>query len=329
MSTPPNDEQDTRLLDAQLLSDLWIFRAAARFGSITGAANHLRVTQGAVSQRILRLEARLGAPLFTRSKGRIRLTDAGVSLHEGMTQVASVLNDRLSRISRVQRRAIVVSCVPSLATEWLVPHLDEFYRLHPGIEVFVRSELAPSTAERMEDNGIDLVINYEPTLAPGLQELAAFQEYVFPVCSPAYRALLDSSEGEPAPVVLLHDDVPWWDGTADSEWSGWRQGAGVDWPAHVGGSRHFNLAHLAYHAAMCDQGVAVGRSVIVNRLLSKGELVPALDLPPAPGSTYRVVTSRPGDARSPARMFARWWRDALAETQAQTRALLAVGPTEG
>lgn len=323
MSMPPDDEQDAYRLDAQLLSDLWIFRAAARLGSITAAARRLGVTQGAVSQRVLRLEARLGAPLFVRHKSRIALTEAGSTLLGAMTQVALVLNDSLSRINRLQRKAIVVSCVPSLATEWLVPHLEDFYRQHPGIEVFVRSELAPSTAERMEDDGIDLAIDYLPAPPADLHELASLQEMIFPVCSQAYRAMLLGPEAETMPIVLLHDDVPWIGGSADSEWGAWRNATASEWPGRPAGARHFNLAHLAYHAAMGDQGVAVGRSVIVNRLLMKGELVAAFDHPPVTGPTYRVVTSRPGDARSPVRQFASWWSKAMAETQAQTLSLLS------
>ena len=322
MPSLPDGEQDAHRLDGQLLSDLWIFRAAARFGSITAAAPRLGVTQSAVSQRILRLEARLGTPLFVRQRSRITLTDAGKSLFGAITQVASLLNDGLSRINRQQHKAIVVSCVPSVATEWLVPHLDDFYHAHPGIEVFVRSEMAPSTAERMEDDGIDLVLDYEPLPSAGLHVLGSIQELVFPVCSPHYRDMLDGSEDAAFPLMLLHDDAPWWGSPSGYEWDTWRQRAASDWPARPAGSRHFNLAQLAYHAAMCDQGVAIGRSVTVNRLLTRGELVSALDLKPVPGSTYRMLTNRPGTARSPVQLFAKWWQEAMAETQAQTLSIL-------
>jgi LysR family glycine cleavage system transcriptional activator len=322
MTFTPEEAPDARRLDAQLLSDLWVFRAAARLGSLTGAAQRLGVTQGAVSQRVLRLEARLGAPLFLRQKGRIALTDAGKSLLEAMTQVALVLNDSLSRIERLQRKAIVVSCVPSLATEWLVPNLEGFYQLHPGIEVFVRAEMVPSTPERLEDEGIDVIIDYQPEPPVGLHALAEFQEFVFPVCSPRYRASVLGPDSTEAPV-LLQDDQSCWDAPADYEWASWRRAAGSNWPGQPSSTRHFNLAHLANHAAMCDQGVAMGRAVLVNRLLSKGELVQATDDPPVKGAFYRVLTNRPGDARSPVRQFAKWWSEAMINTQTMTFALLA------
>jgi len=322
MARASEEEPDAHRLDAQLLSDLWIFRSAARLGSVTRAAEQLGVTQGAVSQRVLRLEARLGVPLFVRAKSRMTLTEAGGSLLDAMTQVALVLNDNLSRINRLQRNALVVGCIPSLAMEWLVAHLEDFYRSHPGIEVFVRSEMAASTIDRLDENGIDVVIDYEPDTVTDLHKLAIVRELVFPVCSHGYRESRLSGEAAGQPVALLHDDAPWWGAPPNYEWNTWRQATGLDWPAKAAGARHFNLSHLAYHAAMTGQGVAIGRSIMVNRLMSKGDLVAAVDAAPAPGSYYRVLTHRPGDARSPARQFARWCGEAMAQTQEQTLALL-------
>jgi len=330
MTNLPDDEKDARRLDAQLLSDLWIFRAAARFGSITTAASRLGVTQSAVSQRVLRLEARLGVALFMRQKSRITLTEAGKSLFDAMTKVTSVLNDGLSRVYRMQHRAIVVSCVPSLATEWLVPHLGEFYSQNPDIEVFVRSEFTASTPERMEDEAIDLIIDYKPAASAGLHVLATIRELLFPVCSRRYRQVLDWPDSPSSPIVLLRDVAPWWGGSGDDEWTMWREAAEVsaDWPGRPTTDRHFNLALLAYHAAMCDQGIAVGRSVIVNRLLSKGELITAAESPPVPGLSYWIMTNRPGNAGSPVQRFAKWWEEAMTETQSHTLSLLAAETQE-
>lgn len=321
MEELPGLDRDVYRLDAQLLADLWIFRAAARFGSITEAARSLNVTQGAVSQRVLRLEGRLGTQLFTRAKGRLAITEPGAGLLDAMTQVASVLNDALSRIERQQRSAIVVSCLPSLATEWLVPNLEGFYLEHPGIEIFVRSELLPATAERLQDDEVDLAIDYSPAPPQGLHELAAIPEYIFPVCAKSYLERIAELDRDRA-LMLLHDDVPWIGGAAGDEWRAWQKEVGAHGFEEPLAHRHFNLAHLAYHAAVCGQGVAVGRATVVHRLMQKGELVEALDYPPVAGPTYRVLSHRPGDARSSVRTFAKWWARAMAETQAQTLALL-------
>jgi LysR family glycine cleavage system transcriptional activator len=321
MANPTEPNTDAHRLDAQLLSDLWIFRAAGRFGSITAAARQLGVTQGAVSQRVIRLEARLNTALFVRNKSRITLTSSGALLMEAMTSVANVLNDSISRVHQHRRGAIVLSCVPSLANEWLVPQLEGFYREHPGIEVFLRSEFIPLTPERLDDEGIDLAIDYTPSLGEGLHELASVRELLFPVCSRAYFQSLVDEPGRP--VLLLHDAVPYMGATSNQEWDDWRQSTNWIWPETPSAEdRHFNLSILAYHAATCDQGVAMGRAAIVHRLISRGELRAASPCEPVPGPSYRVVTHRPGDSRSPARLFAAWWLRMMRETQEQTLSLI-------
>lgn len=310
----PKDE--SYRLDAQLISDLWIFRWAARFSSFTGAADRLNVTQGAVSQRITRLEGRLGTLLFHRTRRGLTRTDAGAGVYQAMNEVAATLNRTLSRFDRVQRRSLVISCMPSLATEWLVPHVDGFYAEHPDVELFIRAELLSATAERMEDEGIDVVICYQTEPATDLQELAVLDEMIVPVCSRDYLREMQRANGPP-PITRLHDDVPWLGGPREFEWDAWTT-QNASWACQVVSERHYNLAHLAYHAALCGQGVAMGRVVLVNRLLNRGELIPATSLMPVRGASYRILTHRPGAAASPVRRFAAWLRTEMEKSQQQT-----------
>src|SRR3954469_9808025 len=56
------------------------FEAAARTENFTAAAAGLGMTQAAVSYQVKGLEERLGAPLFAREKGRVKLTPLGSRL---------------------------------------------------------------------------------------------------------------------------------------------------------------------------------------------------------------------------------------------------------
>jgi DNA-binding transcriptional LysR family regulator len=64
------------------LPHLETFVRAAERGAFTAAATDLGVSQAAVSQRIAALEKELRVSLFDRRAGRIRLTEAGLLLHE-------------------------------------------------------------------------------------------------------------------------------------------------------------------------------------------------------------------------------------------------------
>lgn len=308
-------------LDAQLLSDLWIFRAAAQQCSITAAARQLNVTQGAVSQRILRLESRLGVELFKRHKGRINLTEAGATVLEAVSAASARLDGALASIDR-DRRSLVVSCSPSLATEWLMPRLQDFYDQCPGIDLLVRAEISPPSAEWMIEERLDVMIDYLHAGGDDLVELASVQEYTFPVCSTAYRDLL-LARPDAAGVVLLHDDAAWQEGEgAGAEWAEWLAAADPPHGLKVTGEQRFNLAYMAYQAAMYGQGLALGRAVSVNRLLRQGDLVAAPGARLQPSAHYRVFAVSPVQPEAPVARFAAWLEEALLRTRGETMALL-------
>ncbi len=61
---------------------LKVFMAVAENGSFTIAAKALGITQPAVSQNIAELERNMGAELFTRGRGAVTLTAAGIAFKE-------------------------------------------------------------------------------------------------------------------------------------------------------------------------------------------------------------------------------------------------------
>jgi len=319
-----HSERESSHIDPQLLSDLWIFRAAARYGSISAAAQHLDVTAGAVSQRVLRLEARLGTELFRRQKSRITLTHEGTMLLDAMNDVSLTLNSALTRIDKSASPTLVVSCATSLATEWLMPRLQDFYRECSNIELAIRAERGTSSAAWMQRQQVDVLVHYSHDRADDLCELASLQEFTLPVCSRAYRSRLNGLSPKERDIVLMHDDDAWGEGEPmGAEWQEWlaitRSATG---DLAIKAERHFNLAYLAYQAAMYGQGVAMGRMVSVSGLLAAGKLVPAFDMPPAPGAQYRIVSRTNAEVGSPAQRFSAWVAEAMARTQQEIFLLL-------
>ena len=60
--------------------DLELLEALDQHQTLTAAADHLYVSQPALSQRLLRLEQRLGAPLFERRGRRLVANPAGARM---------------------------------------------------------------------------------------------------------------------------------------------------------------------------------------------------------------------------------------------------------
>lgn len=76
------------------------FEAAARLGSIRAAADHLHVSDSALSRRIQTLEEDLGQTLFVRHMQGLTLTDAGRYFAE---QLREILKD-LEHVTTVIRK---------------------------------------------------------------------------------------------------------------------------------------------------------------------------------------------------------------------------------
>jgi DNA-binding transcriptional LysR family regulator len=114
------------------------FHAAAMTGSLTAAADKLKISQSAVSRQITALEEFLNMPLFHRHARGLTLTEQGQILYKTADDVAV-------RIARVQSRVIDsrqkpqgvlrVSSPISLGSNWLPSVLPEFLKAYPDIDV--------------------------------------------------------------------------------------------------------------------------------------------------------------------------------------------------
>lgn len=292
-------------LDARLVADLWFFRVAAESDSLGVAGELLSVTQSAVTQRLQRLEAHLGVKLFHRTARGLQMTAHGRSLllatRTGFDGIAAALREIRAPSAAA---AIRVSCVPSLALEWLMPRLPRFMAKHPGIEVEAFAEMHHLDRGRMALEGIDVGIRYG--LEPPSGSVVAFDhpETLLPVSSATCRAS-GKAGGGVAPVVLLHDASPWLPlASRTDEWALWIEARGPPWGRPTQ-NLFYNLAQMAYRSAAAGTGVALGRALIVEPMLGDGRLVPALDAEPLGGVRYFVLAQAPA-LDHPARCFVEW-----------------------
>ena len=68
------------------------FVTVAEEGSISDAAKALHVTQPTLSRQLAQLETEMGAPLFTRGRSGIELTDRGAVLHRYALDILALAN---------------------------------------------------------------------------------------------------------------------------------------------------------------------------------------------------------------------------------------------
>ena len=143
------------------LNGLRVFEAAARHLNFTTAALELNVSQAAVSQQIRNLEDQLGSKLFERGARELSLTITGRDLSVATSSALHTINSALDIITGENNsRVLTLSTLPSFASRWLVPRLDEFQNAHPDIELHVHTS---GSKVDLLGNNIDAAIRLAAT----------------------------------------------------------------------------------------------------------------------------------------------------------------------
>ncbi len=101
-------------------------------------------------------------------------------------------------------------------------------------------------------------------------------------------------------------------------WAPWFKAAGLAWPEPSHGHKLVDLG-LTPEAAVCGQGVVLGRPSLARQWLQAGSLVPLFDTTAQPSHQYRLRVNSAGAAS----VFASWLRATCAAQDLQSQALLS------
>lgn len=293
-------KDSARLPPLELLVE---FEAAARHLSFTKAAAERFATQSAMSRRIKALEDDLGVALFRRRHRALVLTDEGQRLFETCTGLLAELRTTIARIRQPrQRDVLALTTTPGLASLWLIPRLPEFTRGHPGIDVRIDASFH---RRDLRGEGIDLAIRYAP--AGSIEGTHLFGEMVQPVCSPAF--LRESTHPLRSPDDLRHCSLlqmmlpP--DTGMPTDWDPWLKAVGLQdlQPATI---LSFNNYDEVIVAAVAGQGVALGRTPLIDRLLEEKKLVAPFEGLLASPRAYFLVTDSAARTKPAVRALENW-----------------------
>ena len=166
--------------------------------NFTRAADALRVSQPALSQRIRQIEEGIGAQLFDRSGRVVSLTDFGTvylqyarRAFRDMEEAQRALHD-VKDLSRGQLR---IAFTPTF-TEYLIPPvIDHFHVLYPGI-VIEMMEMSLATVENaLEDDQVDLAFGFADVRSDEIE------------AEPLYPERLTLVVGSSHPLAARHEAI--------------------------------------------------------------------------------------------------------------------------
>jgi DNA-binding transcriptional LysR family regulator len=87
-------------------ADMILFAIVVREGSFTRAARQLGITKQTVSERIAKLEERLGVRLLERTTRRLRVTDPGAIYSERCAAIAAQIDEANGEVQERQAEPV-------------------------------------------------------------------------------------------------------------------------------------------------------------------------------------------------------------------------------
>src|SRR5262249_23550081 len=131
------------------LEQMSTFVRVVEAGSLTRAAQQLRLSSAAVSRQLSSLEAELATPLILRPSGQMNVTEAGRVFYERCLRILREVSD--ARDAVMQPRGVhgllTVSAAVTLGLARIAPHVPRLLAQHPGLRIDLR----------LEDRAIDLL----------------------------------------------------------------------------------------------------------------------------------------------------------------------------
>jgi DNA-binding transcriptional LysR family regulator len=269
------------------LNALRAFEAAARLCSIAAAGDELHVTPAAVAQQVKSLEAWTGEKLFKRNPRGVELTPLGASVLTDFRTAFDMLGTAVQNLrTNAAPFEIRVAALPSISQLWLSPRLPEIRIAMPKISISVTAlERRPSLVREP----FDLAIFYQEQVMSTNATIVA-QDKIFPVCSPAIAARLNTIR-DLANEVFLHDST-WRD-----DWAIWLDKASPNENLNKSGPE-YSLYSLALEECKNSAGILIGHEDLVRQHLENGSLVAPYEVNVALPMDLTVTSMKPLEADS-------------------------------
>lgn len=280
------------------LAALHAFRAVARCGSFTAAAQDQACSQSAISRHIASLERSTGQMLVVRGHRRTELTPAGTlyldTVHRALQEL-QLGAARLAGSAPLRPRMVKILAMPSFASRWLIPRLAGLHLAGIDAEIDLATSIwdADFRKERF-----DIGIHYGDGSLPGSTLL--MHDSLVPVISRRLAA--------ERPIRTLEDlqRFPWLhDSLRAGKWPQWLSACNA---GHLAASRNLRLqgTETTLTAAVAGLGIAIGHDTLIAQDVAEGRLVQAwpFDVPMAAG--YHLVLPSRGRTNPSVAALAGW-----------------------
>ncbi|WP_318152808.1 LysR family transcriptional regulator [Paenibacillus terricola] len=280
---------------SDLVTNMEWYRAfywTAKAGSLSGAAEHLYITQPAVTHAIKQLESQLGGQLFFRTSKGVKLTAEGAMLYQHIEQAFNLIHAGERRLA--ERHALTegemrIGAGDTLCKHYLLPRMRQFHEQYPGVQFQVTNRTSRETVKLLKEGAIDFGIVNLPLEDPKLliQESMIVQDCF--VVSGTYRKWVAAGQ----PLSLDWEELSHYELLLLEKGSATR--AYIDKAAAANDvaltpSMELGSLDLLSEFAQTGFGIACVVRNFAQDLLERGELVELAIAPPIPPRRIGIAT---------------------------------------
>lgn len=193
--------------------------AVSEYGTLSNAAEHLHVSQPALSRSMQRLETELHVSLFNRQKNKIELNENGQMAVDYAQQIVDKCQDMIERIQafeRSQRTILMGFCAP--VPLWEIPPV--LSNLYPDRTISSEMRKNEVLLQGLRDDVYQLIILPYPVEEQGITCVKYGEEHLFFSLPPAHplsgsKALyMKDLNGE---TMLLRNRLGFWRDVTDKK----------------------------------------------------------------------------------------------------------------
>lgn len=157
-----------------------VFIAVAETGSMSGAANHMGISQSGVSQTVRQLEDNLGVILVDRTTRPMTLTPFGVALRNRgslLTEELSHLKAQVLDAGRGVKPDLKIGLVDSFAATCGSSFTKQL--LGKVTQLSIRTGLSPQQGESLLRRDLDLIVTSDPLMDANVVRYRILSEKYF------------------------------------------------------------------------------------------------------------------------------------------------------
>jgi DNA-binding transcriptional LysR family regulator len=186
-------------------SDLRVFEAVARLGSITAASDELHTVQSNVTARIRALENELGTALFRRHSRGVVLTPAGERLLPYAVQIAQLLKDAVKVVgdTGAPHGNLQIGSLESTAGVRLPPILSAYRRKYPDVNLMLTIGTTGHLIEEVLACRLEGAFVAGPVKRDEIIETEVFTEEMVLVTAAKFRSFYEALRSQQGVNILV------------------------------------------------------------------------------------------------------------------------------